>query len=216
MKDKIFQKLKQGYSHLGLGDDVLQVQADALNGMGLVNEENIDAVILAQKPFLEKMQREYDRRAAEASAKGKAAAKKEMEDELLQKEKEGNTPDWYVKEKAAMDAVIKDLVSGNEKVQKAYSDIKKEYDALKLEKAASERKNFITSKAKELGIPQYRIDEGFVIAESADEEAITSYLTGVANNIKAMQLPADNVLFPKADGAVEKADTDAIAKSLVR
>lgn len=114
MKDKIFQKLKQGYSRLGLGDEVLQAHAESLAATGLVTDENIDNVVNAQKGFLEGLQRNYDTRVSSATAKAREAAKKEFEDAA---------------------------------------------------KAAAERKSLIVSKAEELGIPQYRIDEGFAIAD---------------------------------------------------
>lgn len=51
MKEKIFQKLKQEFSHLGLGDVVLQAHADSLAAIGLVTDENIDTVILHRMDF---------------------------------------------------------------------------------------------------------------------------------------------------------------------
>lgn len=57
MKEKIFQKLKQEFSHLGLGDVILQAHADSLASIGLVTDENIDTVISAQKGFLENLRR---------------------------------------------------------------------------------------------------------------------------------------------------------------
>jgi len=220
MKDKLFQSLKQKYSNLGLGDDVLQVHAESLIETGIVNVDNIESVVSAQKNFLEKLQSEMDRRAANAASKAKASASKEI-DELKQQMKTppngtGDKPDWYVSEKAAMDKVIQELIQNNKKTMEDFGSLKKEYNNLLVQKAVTERKNFVESKAKELGIPQYRIDEGFVIDESADEKKIVDYLTKISNNIKASQLPSNRDLFPMADGKVEKSDTDAIAKSLVR
>ena len=81
MKDKIFQKLKQEFSHLGLGDVVLQAHADSLAAIGLVTDENIDTVISAQKGFLENLQKTSDKRVTDAVSKAKADAKKELETE---------------------------------------------------------------------------------------------------------------------------------------
>ena len=36
MKEKIFQALKLAYSNLGLSDEILQGQADALSASGLI------------------------------------------------------------------------------------------------------------------------------------------------------------------------------------
>lgn len=221
MKEKIFQKLKQGYSHLGLGDGVLQAHAEALNAMGLVTDENIETVIAAQKTFLENLQSENDRRVTDATAKARATAKKEFEDAAAKKaeeerrRKEEELPDWYVKEKKANEELIQSLTKDRKELLDGFKAMKEESERLKLEKAATERKNLIISKAKELGIPQYRIDEGFSIAEDADEKAIADHLATVSNNIKTQTLPGSRAVFPKADGKPDAAEVDAIAKSLV-
>lgn len=230
MKEKIFQKLKQGYSHLGLGDGVLLAHAEALNAMGLVTDENIETVIAAQKTFLENLQSENDRRVTDATAKARATAKKEFEDAAAKKaeeerrrkeeeeerrRKEEELPDWYVKEKKANEELIQSLTKDRKELLDGFKAMKEESERLKLEKAATERKNLIISKAKELGIPQYRIDEGFSIAEDADEKAIADHLTTVSNNIKTQTLPGSRAVFPKADGKPDAAEVDAIAKSLV-
>lgn len=41
MKEKIFQALKLAYSNLGLSDEILQGQADALSASGLVTDDNL-------------------------------------------------------------------------------------------------------------------------------------------------------------------------------
>lgn len=229
MKDKIFQKLKQGYSHLGLGDDILQAHAESLAALGFVTDENIDNVVNAQKNFLEGIQKSNDARATSAAAKAKEAAKKEFEDaakaaeekarkekeERERKEKEKEMPDWYKAEKAASDKTIKDLLDSMKTMKEGYDTMKAENDRFKTEKAAAERKNLIISKAKELGIPQYRIDEGFAIADDADEAKIGEYLATVANNTKTQTLPGNRGMFPLADKQQPKdEDIKSIAKSL--
>jgi len=229
MKDKIFQKLKQGYSHLGLGDEVLQAHADSLAAIGLVTDENIDNVVNAQKTFLEGLQKNYDTRVTSATAKAKEAAKKEFEDaakakaeeearkekeEQERKEKEKELPGWYVAEKQAREKTISEMMKTMKTMKEGYDAMKKENDTFKSEKAAADRKNLIISKAKELGIPQYRIDEGFAIADDADEAKIGEYLTKVANNTKTMSLPGNKGTFPLADNKPTKEDVKAIAKSL--
>lgn len=231
MKDKIFQKLKQGFSHLGLGDDVLQAHAEALAATRLVTDENIDNVVNAQKPFLEGLQKNYDTRVTSATAKAREAAKKEFEDaakaaaeekarkekeEQERKEKEKEMPDWYKAEKATSDKTIKELLESMKTMKEGYDAMKRENDTFKAEKTAAERKNQILSKAKELGIPQYRIDEGFAIADDADEAKVTEYLTTVANNTKAQVLPGNKGIFPLAETKPTKESTKSIAQSLVK
>lgn len=231
MKEKIFQKLKQGYSHLGLGDEVLQAHAESLAALGFVTDENIDNVVNAQKTFLEGLQKNYDKRVTSATAKAKEDTKKELEDaakaaaeekarkekeERERREKEKEMPDWYKAEKEASDKTIKELLESVKTMKEGYDAMKSENDRFKAEKTAAERKNSIISKAKELGIPQYRIDEGFAIADDADEGKITEYLTKVATNTKSQALPGNKGTFPLSDGAPSKESVEAIAKAMVK
>lgn len=230
MKTKIFQKLKQAYSHLGLGDNVLQAHADALEAIGLVTDENIDNVVSAQKTFLENLQKENDKRVTDATAKARTSAKKEFEDEakkaaelkakeeaerIEREKKEKEMPDWYKAEKAQTDKLMKEMLEQNKTLAESLKSLQGENEEFKKKEAESARKNLIVSKAKELGIPQYRIDEGFMIPSDADESAITEHLTLVSNNIKKQGLPSSKNVFPQSDGKVDKSEADAIAKSLV-
>ena len=226
MRDKIFQKLKQEYSHLGLGKEVLQAQADALAATGIVTDENIDIIVSSQKSFLESIQKANDQRATEAQRKAKEDALKEyeaqkeaekqrLEEEAMRKEQEKQMTDWYVKEKQASEDMLKKLAESNELLRKGLEAMQQENTAFKAEKAAAERKNLILSKAKELGIPEYRIKEGFSIADDADEAAITEHLTSVSNNIKAFSLPSNKEAFPLSGAELKKEDLDSVAKSLV-
>lgn len=227
MKEKIFQKLKQGYSHLGLGDEVLQAHAESLAALGLVTDENIENVVNAQKPFLEGLQKNYDKRVTSATAKAKkeledaakAAAEEKARKEKEERERRGKEkemPDWYKAEKEASDKTIKELLASVNTMKEGYDAMKAENDRFKAEKTAAERKNSIISKAKELGIPQYRIDEGFAIADDADESKITEYLTKVATNTKLQTLPSNKGVYPLSDGAPSKENVDAIAKAIVK
>lgn len=248
MRDKIFQKLKQEYSHLGLGKEVLQAQADALAATGIVTDENIETIVSSQAAFLESIQKANDQRAADAQRKAEEKVRKEMEakseadrkkaeedakraeeeakrkaeEEALRKEQEKQMPDWYLKEKEASarrdsenSEMLRKLSESNELLQKSLAAMQKENEAFKVEKATAERRNLILAKAKELGIPEYRINEGFSIAEDATEDAITDYLTGVANNIKAYSLPSNKEAFPLSGSELKKEEIDSIARGLV-
>ena len=229
MKDKIFQKLKQEYSHLGLGNGILQAHAESLASLGLVTDENIDAVVAAQKSFLTNLQKDTDSRVTEAQKKAKESAKTEYEaevkrkaedeermkaEEAARKEKEKEMPEWYKAEKAANEKLLKELAERNKALKEGYDAMKEENEKFKTEKTKAERFNSIISKAKELGIPQWRIDEGFNIADDADDTAISEHLSKVSNNIKAQSLPGNRTVFPQADAKATKADADAVAKSL--
>ena len=188
-KEKIYQALKQAYYPLGLGDTILQSLAESLAATGLVTDENLSTVIAAQKKTLEGIQKGNDKRVADAVAKAKTEQSQKTINELL--------------------ASVKTMKDG-------YDALKTENDKFKAEKALSERKSSIISKAKELGIPQWRIDEGFVIADDADDNAITAHLTTVSNNVKAQMLPGDRHSFPLSDNKPDKEAVKAIAKSMVK
>ena len=69
------------------------------------------------------------------------------------------------------------------------------------EQAKIERYNLITKKAKELGIPEWRINEGFSIADDADEKAIGDQLAKIQQNIVAAGLEGKSSGFPLSTNA---------------
>lgn len=220
MKQKIFEKLKQAYSSLGLGDVILSAHSEALAGTNFVTDENIDAVVASQKAFLESLQKSNDKRVAEAIASANAKSKKDSEAEIKRlteelaalkgaKQVEG-MPDWYKTEKEASEKQMKELLETNKKLMEGLTGLQSENKAMKEAAAQKARMDSIIAKAKELGIPQYRIDEGFMIAPDADESAITEVLTKVSNNIKAQSLPNRGGAFTM-DMVEKPADADVAA-----
>lgn len=85
MKEKIFQALKQAYSHLGLGDAVLSDQAESLASTNLVTDENLQSVVDAQKGFLTSLQRANDKRVQDALEKAKKEAEEKAAKEAAEK-----------------------------------------------------------------------------------------------------------------------------------
>ena len=246
MNEKLFLKLKQVYSHLGLADSILQAHANVLAGLGVVTDENIDGIVSNQKEYLEGLQKYNDTRVTDAVRKaGEKAlkdaeekAKKEAEEAArkAREEAEKNIPESVKSLLESMKAERKAEKEAAEAAQKALEDARKaqeeafnkklgdmqtaldgfrqENESMKQAEAARQRKASIEAKAKELGIPQYRIDEGFALADDADDNAINTHLTAVAQNIKAATLPGrmSNVL---AGTEATKEEVDSIAKSLV-
>ena len=98
----------------------------------------------------------------------------------------------------------------NEKYNKA-----KEEAAAKA-KAKADHDAKILSKAKELGIPESRINEGFTLSDDATDEAIETYLSKVANNYKALQQPQVGGSYRAIEGEPTKEDVDNVAASLVQ
>lgn len=283
MKAKIFNALKTSYSHLGLGDEILQEHAEALAKLGMVTDDNLNVVISVQGDYLARLQKLNDKRVndavaktkkeaedeaakrkAEEDAKAKAAAeeaaKKKAEEEAAAKKaadeaaarkaeelrKNTEIPEWFKKmqeeqtaqakqQKEAYEAQLQamreaqeqsrkqyeesfqKLNETNKSLQKNYEAMKGEAEAAKAAKAARDRQDFILNKAKELGVPQWRIDEGFNIAPDATEDTISTQLSTIANNIKTNVLPNRPNAFPITEsGEVSKEDLKAIAQSIVR
>ena len=179
MKEKIFQALKLAYSNLGLSDEILQGQADALSASGLVTDDNLATVVQGQKAFLTSLQSGIDKRVTDAvnKAKEKEAA---SGGEQNKQQPENEEPEWFKKYKAEQ--------------EQRYSTLKTENDAFKAEKSRAERNSLISS--KELGIPEWRMKEGFAITDEMDETAITTYLSGIKQNIVTAGLETKDSAFP--------------------
>lgn len=248
MKAKIFAKLKQEYSSLGLGDEYLMSKADSLAATGLVTDDNIDAVVACQRKELEGLQKANDKRVTDALEK----ERKKHEEETRKKEQEAEEARRKAEEDAAakkkgehtdpvtnpdVEALrkqVEELTAAGKKRDEEYAanlktltesrdSLGKQVKELVDKNAASEaaaakaaRNAMIMAKAKELGVPQWRIDEGFTIAEDASEEVITETLTKVANNINTNILPGSRGGFPLAGNEPTKEDLASIAASLVK
>lgn len=246
MDKQLFNKLKQAYSSLGLGDDFLKAQAESLASLGFVTEENIDNVVASQKAFLEGVQKtndtrvtnavkraneaaaakaaEQEKNAAEAQAalqkqidelkKSKKEPKEEpKEDDFLEKFNSANAP--MLESMQKLQEQLKALQDLSKSQQDDLTKLQEEKTELERKQAAAERKAKIIEKAKELQIPQYRIEEGFNISESATDEEIGNYLTKVAGNIKTNSLPTKTP-FALAGKEPSKEEAAAIANMIVR
>ena len=192
MKDKIFNLLKQTYSSFGLSDDILQGQAEALANTGLVTDDNLQAVIDGQKPFLSSLQSGIDKRVTDAVNKAKSEKK---EGAAAGGEQTKTEPD--------LQKLIEEAIAAK------LSPIQEELNAYKAKEQQGARANMIASKAKELGIPEWRAKEGFAITPEMDEAAITSYLASVKQNIVTAGLESSNtsgVLSTPDDKAKESAE----------
>lgn len=75
MKEKIFSALKTKFSNLGFSAKAIEGAAESLAATGLVNDENLDAIVEGQKSALSAMQAEIDSRVTSAVEKAKAEAK---------------------------------------------------------------------------------------------------------------------------------------------
>lgn len=248
MKAKIFAKLKQEYSSLGLGDEYLMSKADSLAATGLVTDDNIDAVVACQRKELEGLQKANDKRVTDALEKERKKheeetrkkeqeaeeARRKAEEEAAAKKKGEHTDPVTNPDVEALRKQVEELTAAGKKRDEEYAanlktltesrdSLGKQVKELVDKNAASEavaakaaRNAMIMAKAKELGVPQWRIDEGFTIAEDASDEVITETLTKVANNINTNILPGSRGGFPLAGNEPTKEDFASIAASLVK
>ena len=248
MKAKIFAKLKQEYSSLGLGDEYLMSKADSLAATGLVTDDNIDAVVACQRKELEGLQKANDKRVTDALEK----ERKKHEEETRKKEQEAEEARRKAEEDAAakkkgehtdlvtnpdVEALrkqVEELTAAGKKRDEEYAanlktltesrdSLGKQVKELVDKNAASEaaaakaaRNAMIMAKAKELGVPQWRIDEGFTLAEDASDEVITETLTKVANNINTNLLPGTKNIFPMSGNDPTKEELASMAASIVK
>ena len=239
MNEKIFAKLKQVYSPLGLGDGILRAHAESLANLGFVTDENVDEIVNKQEAYLKGLQKYNDERVNSAVKTAKENARKEYDEETKKKAEEEakkkeaeeakraaeeaskNTdiPDWYKQVQEAnakaQEQQRKDYLAQIEKLTKANADMQTRMDEVAKKEATRKRSDFILSKAKELGIPQYRIDEGFVIGDDADNDSITNILTGISKNIKANSLPQSQRFQMGDEKAVSSEEVKEIAKNIV-
>ena len=248
MKAKIFAKLKQEYSSLGLGDEYLMSKADSLAATGLVTDDNIDAVVACQRKELEGLQKANDKRVTDALEKERKKheeetrkkeqeaeeARRKAEEEAAAKKKGEHTDPAKDPDVEALRKQVEELTAAGKKRDEEYAanlktltesrdSLGKQVKELVDKNAASEaaaakatRNAMILAKAKELGVPQWRIDEGFTIAEDASDEVITETLTKVANNINTNILPGNRGGFPLAGNEPTKENFASIAASLVK
>lgn len=239
MKDKILNGLKTAYP--SLSDDMLNAQTSILMAAGYVTEDNLSAVIAAQKPLVEiinsknkKISDDINKKYVEELEKGKKAnerlviLEKELQDIKNQSEsianKKDNSGDLDFKTaienlKAELQSEyqknIADLLQSQKESSEILNSLKQENESFKREKTIEERNNFIRSTAKGLGIPQWRIEEGFVLPEDAENDTIVKSLSTIANNVKTQLLPASEK-FPLGNDTKEiSAMVAEISKSLI-
>ena len=238
MEEKILNGLKAAYPSLSV--DMLNAQTQILLAAGYVTEDNLSAVIAAQKPFVEAIDKR-EKQHSDVIEKNKKdnerllSLEQELNDikskavsgvagEKGEKSKpNGTEPDFKAmieSMKTELQAEYQNNIAELLKSQKGNTEmlnsLKQENEAFKREKTIAERNGFIQSKAKELGIPKWRIEEGFVLPENAENEVIIKSLSAIANNVKTQLLPTSEK-YPLGNDSKEiGVMIDSISKSLVK
>lgn len=217
---------------------IVEAQKDYLQGLQAENDKRATSATATAKAKAEaEKQAAIDEavKAALAAERKRVQdeaekAKKEAEEEAKRKEQEKEEPEFMkafreeMKKKeeertaanAELQKKIDELLKNNEEQGKTINSLKDENDKMKAEQAKTERANLIKSIATELGIPQYRIDEGFVIPAEADEAGIKEVLGKVANNIKVNTMQGGGSHILDDNRQVTKEEAKDIADSLMK
>lgn len=120
------------------------------------------------------------------------------------------------KEMAELKKQLNEMSGVNTTLKTDLEKMQTEKAAADKARAAAERASFITAKAKELGIPEWRINQGFSFSEDMAEDKIAETLAGYANDIKTNLLPSKNHAQQLDPKEITKEDAASIAKAMVR
>lgn len=211
-------------------DAVVACQRKELEGLQSISDKRVTAALEKER---KRREDEETRKKAEEEAKRKAAeeeeARRKAEEEAKKKQNPTGDPrldefqkrlDEMVKkseEEAKRNAdLINALTASKTDLESQVKALSDKNAAAEAAAARAERAAKIRAKAKELGVPEWRIEEGFVIAEDATDEAITETLTKVANNIGTNLLPGNRAAFPMGDNKPDKAELAALAATIVK
>lgn len=204
-------------------NDVVAKQSDSLTALQRMEDSRVASALKKAKEEAEKKAaEEAEKKAKEAAEeKAKEAARKAAEDVTKTKEKLNDSTGLTPELKAFLEGIKTQMDEQKKTYEKQVLSLSESLKSLKDQnekdaaaKAKAERRTMILNKAKELGIPQSRIDEGFVIADDADETAIASYLGTVKRNIDANKLPSDN-RFALDGKALSDSELDTMANALL-
>ena len=142
------------------------------------------------------------------------AAQRELEDSNNKIQVLADKVREYMRDEDALkDALLGAQKEGHRIIAEANA---KADDIIAKAKAKADHDAKILSKAKKLGIPDSRIDEGFNLSDDATDEAIDTYLSKVANNYKALLQPQFGGSYRASEGEPTKEDVDNVAASLVQ
>lgn len=158
----------------------------------------------------------FEEQAAEKKASEEARVKEREEFKKLVEtltQKNTDQAKTYDEQMEEQSKTIKEL---QETIQKQAEEAKAKEEAAAKAKAKADHDAKILSKAKELGIPDSRINEGFTLSDDATDETIETYLSKVANNYKALQQPQFGGSYRASEGEPTKEEVDDVAASLVQ
>lgn len=201
MKEKILNALKTKYKTFGFSDKAFGGVADFLSKT-VTEESQVETAISGVEGLLKSFQGEVDFVRNE-----KSGLQKEL-DELKAKQVDPPKPADPPKPDDDLDAKIAAAVAA---ANKPYIDKLQGYEAKERQSA---RENLIQKKASELGIPDWRIKEGFILKEDASEDDISSVLASVKQNIVTAGLGGRQGFPINAEEKPSNEQTDAILNKM--
>lgn len=174
MKEKILTALKTEYKNLGFGEKTFNAAADSLVAMGLVTDENLDAVVKGQKALLTSIQSEIDTRITSVQTKSSA--------ELESLAKSLGYADWSEMKDARkivtpQEAELKPNTTADiaKIVAETLKPLTEKLSLFEQQAAQKNRNEEVMTKAKEYGIPETFVTK-FNIAPDAN---LDDYFGGV-------------------------------------
>lgn len=168
---------------------------------------------LAKKSEMpEYLKKYFEEQAAEKKASEEARSKEREEFKKLVETLTRKNTDQAKTYNEQMEEQSKTIKELQETIQKQTEEAKAKEEAA----AKADHDAKILSKAKELGIPESRINEGFTLSDDATDETIETYLSKVANNYKALLQPQFGGSYRASEGEPTKEEVDNVAASLVQ
>ena len=190
--------------------------------------------LAASQAATEKEKREAVELAAKLESEARARAEKEASEKAESEKSDmqrqidalrkaaGEVPGWYEREKEAQETQlsalrksVESLLAENRKLSEGVTSLKSRNDELEKTQRSAAHRAMIDGKVRELGIPQWRVDEGFTLTEESTEQEVTDYLTRVAQNLRTQMLPPKGAAAVLPDDKPSEQDVREIAKLMV-
>lgn len=201
MKEKILVALKTKYKTFGFGDKAFDGVADYLSKT-VTEESAIETAIGGVENLLKAFQGDIDTVRNEKSGLQKQLDElKAKGDESKKDEKQPPADDLDSKLEALINAKV--------------APLQEKLTAYETKEAKATRQAQILGKAKELGIPDWRINEGFTIGDDADEASISTTLSAIKQNIVTAGLEQSKGFPIDANKTPSKEELDGIIGNIL-
>lgn len=194
-------------------DNIVDMQNDYLSGLQKLNDKRVTDALAQLKVTTDEDKAKAIEKLKEELLKAHGTEKEELlkqieelkrkkedPEEKDEKDEKGNEMKAYIDtllgkmnetakiKQEELNKRIEDILAISKKQSDELKALVQENETMKREKATQERNVFITDTAKKLQIPEWRINEGFVITDAMENAEIETYLGTIANNLKVAAL----------------------------